>query len=343
MAGETVFVSGANGFIALHIISRLLNKGYNVIGSVRSQEKADDLYKKFQTDKSDPKFKIVIIEDLIKPGAFDDVLKNNKDIKYVLHTASPFKFGFTDDFDEGYRKPAVEGTINALKAIDKYGENVITTVVTSSFASVMNFDKLEDSSFIHNENVWNPIEWDQVKDQGKAYVASKKLAEKAAWDYVKEHNVKFNLNTVLPVYVFGPQLFDEDASLEKTNTSNQIIINLLKSDPNDTKFFKDTSGIGVDVRDVADFHILAFERGIKNQRLFAASETFTDQKLLNIINEYVPQLTGKIAKGSPSKAYTVNETGFSTQKSRDLLGDFEFISLKDQVVDTVNQALKQNK
>lgn len=338
-SGETVLVTGANGFIALHILGRLLERGYNVIGTVRSQDKANEIYKKFQTDSSDPKLKIEIIPDIIKAGAFDHLLQNDKQIKYILHTASPFKFGFTDNYEEGYKKPAVEGTLNVLKAIQKYGEQVVTVVVTSSYASIMNLDKTGDPSFVHTENVWNPIEWSDVKNEGDAYIASKKLAEQAAWAFVKENDVKFNLNTVTPPYVFGPQLFDEDAASDKLNTSNEIIVNLLKSDPNDTKFFNDNSGASADVRDVAEFHILAFERGVKNQRLFPSGETFNDQKILNIINEYVPQLSGKIAKGNPPKAYTAPEPINNSEKSKQLLGVESYIPLKDQVADTVKQIL----
>lgn len=342
-SGETVLVTGANGFIALHIIGRLLERGYNVIGTVRSQDKADDIYKKFQSDSSDPKLKIEIIEDIIKPGAFDSLLQKEKDIKYILHTASPFKFGFTDDLAEGYKKPAVDGTLNVLKAIHKYGEHVVTVVVTSSYASIMNVDKMDDASFTHTETVWNPIEWDDVKDETSAYIASKKLAESAAWNFAKENNVKFNLNTVCPPYVFGPQLFDEDAANEKLNTSNEIIVNLLKSDPNDTKFFNGVSGASIDVRDVAEFHILAFERGVKNQRLFPSGEPFNEQKILNVINDYIPQLSGKVAKGSPSKAYTTTEVRNNSERSKQLLGYQSYIPLKDQVVDTVKQILAAKK
>jgi len=343
MAGDTVLVTGANGFIALHILGRLLEGGYNVVGTVRSQDKADDIYRKFDTDKSDPKLKIHIVEDIIKPGAFDEVLQKEKDIKYILHTASPFKFGFTDNYDEGYRQPAVQGTLNALKAIQKYGENVITVVVTSSFASIMNADKFADPTFVHNENTWNPVTWDKVKDEMTAYCASKKLAEEAAWNFVKENQVKFNLVTICPPYVFGPQLFDEDAATDTLNTSNEVINNMLKSDPNDTKLFSGTNILAADVRDIANFHILAFERGIKNQRLFPSGEPVNEQKILNIINEYIPQLSGKVAKGTPSKAYTLQPVTASSEKSKQLLGGYEYIPLKDQVVDTVKQFLDANK
>lgn len=71
--GETVLLTGANGFIALYILGKLLERGYKVIGTVRSQEKADALYKKFETDHSDPNLKLVVVEDLTAAGAFDSI------------------------------------------------------------------------------------------------------------------------------------------------------------------------------------------------------------------------------------------------------------------------------
>lgn len=40
---RTVFVSGASGFIAQNIVKLLIEKGYNVIGTVRTAEKGENL------------------------------------------------------------------------------------------------------------------------------------------------------------------------------------------------------------------------------------------------------------------------------------------------------------
>ena len=47
-----VFVSGATGFIALHVVDDLLKTGYKVIGSGRSQEKNDGLLLNFFSNPS---------------------------------------------------------------------------------------------------------------------------------------------------------------------------------------------------------------------------------------------------------------------------------------------------
>lgn len=52
-----------------------------------------------------------------------------------------------------------------------------------------------------------------------AYGRSKKLPEAAACEFLKDNKEgEFQLSTVNPVYVFGPQLLDEDVT-ENFNTS----------------------------------------------------------------------------------------------------------------------------
>ena len=45
----SVFVSGATGYIAQHIVKTLLEKNYKVVGSVRSTEKGEKLKKLLQS------------------------------------------------------------------------------------------------------------------------------------------------------------------------------------------------------------------------------------------------------------------------------------------------------
>lgn len=42
-SGSLVLVTGANGFAAVHVIRELLEHGYRVRGTVRSESKADHL------------------------------------------------------------------------------------------------------------------------------------------------------------------------------------------------------------------------------------------------------------------------------------------------------------
>ncbi|CDR38314.1 CYFA0S02e00188g1_1 [Cyberlindnera fabianii] len=337
----TVLVSGASGFIALHTIALLLSKGYTVIGTVRSQSKADHLIKKFNNDK----LSFEIVEEIAVEGAFDNAVKAHPDIKYVLHMASPFLYSLTD-FENGYLHPAVNGTVSMLSAIYKYGSQVEKITVTSSFASIVNLDKMTDQSFIHTEETWNPIQWSAVDNPMVAYLTSKKLAEEAAWKFTKENDVKFSLSTICPPYVLGPQYFLEDAAKAELNTSCQLIKSLLDTKPGQEGVLDGPFFPAVDVRDVANFHVLSLEKNVAGQRLFPVDKTPLSTPLAAIIiQDNFPEYKGKIIDATQEdvKKSLSNAPAFDNSKSVELLGGYEFIPFEKQVVDTVKQILEATK
>jgi nucleoside-diphosphate-sugar epimerase len=70
----TVLITGLNGFVAVHTAVVYLENGWNVRGTVRSQEKGDKVkalpcFKEYQG-----KVETVILEDLIK-GDYTEALK----------------------------------------------------------------------------------------------------------------------------------------------------------------------------------------------------------------------------------------------------------------------------
>ena len=95
------------------------------------------------------------------------------------------------------------------------------------------------------------------------YSISKTLAEKAAWDYVKDNDVDFKLSVINPTAVIGPSLSKD------IGVSNSLILRLLNgSMPALAKIH-----IGyVDVRDVAKAHILAMTNSASDGERFIVSE-----------------------------------------------------------------------
>lgn len=65
--GSTILVTGASGFIAAHVVEHLLNAGFNVRGTVRSDGKGQYLEKLFKDNKGG-KFEYVLVEDITKVG-----------------------------------------------------------------------------------------------------------------------------------------------------------------------------------------------------------------------------------------------------------------------------------
>ena len=147
MAAEKVLLSGASGFIAGHILKLLIDSGYTVVGTVRSEGKGEFLKKLYPKN-----FEYAIVEDISEPNAFDAVFQANPDFTYVLHTASPFTFNATSA-EKDFLRPAVQGTLSILNSTKVYGLNVKKVVVTSSFAAVISLNPDEDSSVVYTEDL----------------------------------------------------------------------------------------------------------------------------------------------------------------------------------------------
>lgn len=117
-----VLLTGANGFLATHILSQLVDvspkrpvlyaatdhkqSGYEVTGTVRTESKAEDVFLAHPSFKS--KVKLVVIPDLSAAGAYDVVFKETQ-FDYIVHTASPVPDGSGKDFDQDFLVPAVQG------------------------------------------------------------------------------------------------------------------------------------------------------------------------------------------------------------------------------------------
>ncbi|CCH40891.1 putative secreted protein [Wickerhamomyces ciferrii] len=305
----TVLLTGASGFIALHIIDVLLSKGYKVIGTVRSQSKADKIIKNFQNEKPSGDLSFEIVEDISIPNAFDHVLEKHPEITKVIHAASPFFYGVDkDSLKTTYLVPATKGTENILTAIDKFGSKVENVVITSSFAAI-----------VHRH----------------------KLARK----YISENKVSYELTTVNPPFVLGPQKFEDVLINPTLNTSAETINKLLKTDPSDEHFFDTPLGLATDVRDVALLHVLPLEdQNLKGKRLFPVNGAFNGQTLLNVINKNFKDL--KIAKGKPEGAeehVAKNHWFYDSSKSLEWSGLGKWIPLEKTIIDSVSQILEYQK
>ncbi|KAL6947541.1 hypothetical protein ACO0RG_000116 [Hanseniaspora osmophila] len=323
MSKPTVFISGATGFIAQHIIKQLLDsKTYKVVGSVRSAAKAEKLESDFGNH---PDLSLVTVEDLSKLDAFDSVFKEHgASFDYIFHTASPVSTELRSIF---------EATV-------KYAPNVKKFVQTSSSAALRNPEASTDPSVNVTEKSWNTLGLEEsTKDYIKAYFYSKGTAEKISWELHEKLGAKFELTVINPVYVFGPQAFDSSVS-NHLNFSCEVINSIVHSKFN-TPLSNSVKGNFIDVRDVARAHVEALTSDkLSGQRLILSENIFSSELIANIINEKFPQLNGKIAKPSPISNEEISKhlANIDNHVTKGLLS-FEFRDLTTIVVDTVSQIL----
>jgi nucleoside-diphosphate-sugar epimerase len=167
MTTKRVCVTGASGFIALHLCEHLLKKGYHVVAAVRGgSSKLAPLQKMLASSSSSSSSaaaaagssgsRLEIVEncELMRPGAFDEAVRG---CETVFHTASPFWMDdrITDPAAQ-LVAPAEQGTLNVLRSCEKSG-SVERVVVTSSFAAMMNVGGRDPwpADFEYNETHWN--------------------------------------------------------------------------------------------------------------------------------------------------------------------------------------------
>lgn len=74
--GSTVLVTGVNGLIASHVADQLIQAGYNVKGTVRSEDKGKMMAETFEKRYSGKDaFSYVVVEDMSTKDAFHDAIK----------------------------------------------------------------------------------------------------------------------------------------------------------------------------------------------------------------------------------------------------------------------------
>ena len=120
------------------------------------------------------------------------------------------------------------------------------------------------------------------------YVLSKLYAEQAAWDYVRETVGAPELVTVNPCAVLGPLLADNPSE------SLLLVTKMLRGDfPGVPKFGMEI----VDVRDVADLHVLALETPqAAGERFLAAAGHRTLGQVARVVKQTAPAYGRKMPK-----------------------------------------------
>jgi nucleoside-diphosphate-sugar epimerase len=69
--GSKILVSGANGYIAMWIVRTLLERGFPVRGTVRTEDKGKFLIEYFKSLGYGDKFEVVVVADITKAGNLD--------------------------------------------------------------------------------------------------------------------------------------------------------------------------------------------------------------------------------------------------------------------------------
>ncbi|KAH0542794.1 hypothetical protein FGG08_002842 [Glutinoglossum americanum] len=334
-----VLLTGGNGFVGAHILEQLLAKGFQVRSVVRSQAKAEQVHSDHPNAGS--KLDFFIVPDITTAGAFNEAVKSTPPFDTIIHTASPFLYSAAND-NLDFLNPALLGTTEILKSTKSFAPEVKRVIITSSFAAVIDASVPEDAGKIYTSEDWNPVSWDEALtlDKAWAYRASKKFAEKAAWDFLRNEKPHFDLVTFNPPMVYGP-LRHSVSKITDLNQSNARIWNLFINSSKDAELPPNGLYIFADVRDLAYAHVqAALLPEASNRRFIFSRSQVSSQEISDILRENLPELAERTPIGRPgTKSLHKGAYDADSTLVKDVL-KIRFRSVESTFVDLAKQLLE---
>ncbi|KAK6164132.1 hypothetical protein DH2020_000996 [Rehmannia glutinosa] len=318
MAGKTVCVTGGAGYVASWIIKFLLQRGYTVKASVRYPDDPKKTNHLLALEGAKERLHLMKA-DLLEEGSFDALVEG---CEGVFHSASPFYFDCKDPQAE-LIDPALKGTLNVLGSVAKT-PSVKRVVLTSSEAAVcFNGTPLTPDTVI-DETWWSDPDYCRKNqfDQPKRIIGGREqICGKARMSNEGCLLSKGRLVSYL-WYVLSKTLAESAAWKFAKEKGSETF-------PNATYGW-------VDVKDVANAHILAFEKPEANGRYLMVERGCNFSEIVKILRGLYPHL--KLPeKPSDDKPLTLSYQ--ASRKRTESLG-IKFTPIEQTVKETV-ESLKE--
>ncbi|XP_054779611.1 cinnamoyl-CoA reductase 1-like isoform X1 [Prosopis cineraria] len=295
-AATKVCVTGAGGFIASWLVKLLLSKGYFVHGTVREpgNQKYDHLLK-FEGASGNLKF---FKADLLDYESLSSAIAG---CRAVFHVACPVpstivpnpearsswvsnKLNLTVCSSRLFRQifysflqveviePSVKGTANVLKACLE--AKVERVVFVSSQGAVSRNPNLPKDGVI-DESCWSDKDW--CRRTKNWYCYSKTEAEMQALEFAR--NTGLPVVTICPTLVLGPIL-----QSTTVNASSLVLLKLCKG----PESLENKHRWIVDVRDVADATLMAYEKPEAEGRYICTAHSINTDELVEKLRRLYP-------------------------------------------------------
>ncbi len=253
---KNVLVTGANGHVGHNLVRLLIEKGYRVRASVRDASQSE------KTARVRALGAEVVEAELLKPESLKPALDG---MDGLFQVAAVYQT-YARNPDKEIIEPIVVGSMNILKAAKAAG---IKKVIFTSSIVAMGSDATEERPL--TEGDWN-------QEPKSPYFLAKTRAERNAWAYAKESGLR--MVVINPGAIIGPGFY--------RHTPSTFSFELLLRGK--LPMVLPTGFTFVDVRDVAQAHVLAYESEKAQGRYLAVDEFHTMKRLMGVAKKLFPDL-----------------------------------------------------
>ncbi|KAI5920025.1 hypothetical protein F4810DRAFT_452456 [Camillea tinctor] len=341
MSTETILVTGANGFLALHIIQQALARGWNIVGTVRSEKSAEKVKSLFPDGGS--RLCLVYIADLANVATYEPPFKEHS-ITAVINAAAPLVHN-PKDLKADIVDPAINSCLAVMEAANKYGGSALKRVIhVGSCISTLDFSLGNAPGKTYSSNDWCHITYDEAISSNEmlAYAGAKTLSERAMWDFIIKELPSFDFIVVLPACMFGPHI--DGVDLEHLNVSSHMLWELPAPSDDPSPYNSFHLGHWVDVRDVAKALLLAIVTPTAAGERFMAAQRTHWQFVRDAAREINDELRSRIDPGTPGAGEAAEDTTYDVDgtKLTTILG-IEYTPLFNSLKESYEQLLEAEK
>lgn len=195
---KKVCITGASGYVSSHIIIKLLEQNFHVIGLTRN--KSSFLLNHIDCLKKNTQYiKNLEIVEYNNEITNDNILVNILfDCDYLIHGASPVIL------DSVYNEETIQKIINP--AI-QYTEDILKASLKTKIKKVI-FISSTITIYDGTKKKYGPNDWADESCFKEAYTISKIKSEKIAWK-IYEENKKWELVVFNPGRIIGPIIYNK--------------------------------------------------------------------------------------------------------------------------------------
>ncbi|KAK1754188.1 putative NADPH-dependent methylglyoxal reductase GRP2 [Echria macrotheca] len=338
LSQDLVLITGATGHIGSCTLLHLLRHGYRVRAAVRSEENIAEVLSLPQIRALNPRHRLTftLVPDISVPGAYDQAVEG---VTHVIHLASPLATNVSIPghlHENFFIKPAVEGTINLLKAADMVG-TVRRVVITSSIVALIPYAEMEG---LTKRSPLNPVSADSriplvpgpYESTFAAYAASKVAALHSAETWMAQERPAFDVVYLHPGFVLG-QNDNATTHRQLMQGTNSIVLALLLG-----KRFGPYAGITVHVDDVAEAHVKSLAPSVAGNQSYILGQPSRWNEAREIARRYYPEAFKRkrfVMGGSVKTARIPFDMGITEATFK-----IEFVGYEEQVKSVVDQYLQ---